>query len=310
MIKHCFILLCSFLLLKDGYAQIGSIKGSVKAPGRQAGLLISLVHAKDSSFAKTTLADDNGKFEFEMLKEGSYKVVIAQSGLQQYSSAIIVILPQQPQMQLEPIVLNEVAANLQEVKVVSKKPFIEKKIDRVVVNPDALIGNAGATSLEVLEKAPGVLVDINGNISLKGKPGVLVFIDDKPTYLSAADLAGYLRSLPGGSIESIEIMPNPPARYDAAGNAGVINIRLKKNKVKGINGALNLSYGQGKYHRTNNSFNINYRVNKFNFFGNAGISDNNSYQDLTITRQYFEPGGAFSSGFKQNSYIKKRAAKL
>ena len=174
-----------------------------------------------------------------------------------------------------------------------------------MLNPDAIIGNAGGNALEVLEKAPGIQVDVNGNISFKGKQGVMVFVDDKPTYMAALDLANYLRSLPAGSIEIVELMSNPPAKYDAAGNSGIINIRLKKNTLKGFNGSLSVSYGQGRYHRTNNSFNINYRLNKINYYANLSWNQNHSYQDLTINRKYFTPSGLYKSAFTQNSYIKR-----
>ncbi|HTG57314.1 MAG TPA: outer membrane beta-barrel family protein [Niabella sp.] len=187
------------------------------------------------------------------------------------------------------------------------RPFIQKKIDRVIVNPDALISNAGTTALDVLEKAPGVLIDIDGNISMKGKSGVVVFIDNKPTYMAAGDLANYLRSLPSGTIDAIELMTTPPAGYDAAGNAGIINIKLKKNTARGLNGGINLSYGQGRYLRSNNSFNFNYRINKFNLFSNFSWNQNNNYQDLTINRYYYKPDGTYNSGFSQNSYIKRKS---
>jgi hypothetical protein len=161
------------------------------------------------------------------------------------------------------------------------------------------IGGADATSFHV---------DINGNISLSGKQGVMVYIDDKPTYLSSVDLANYLRSLPSSTLATIEIMTNPPAKYDAAGNAGIINIKLKRTKTKGVNGSINISYGQGVYAIINNSFNLNYRVNKINFFTNLSYNINNSFQDLYIERQYFKPNtNSLNSTFNQNSYIKKEA---
>lgn len=100
-----------------------------------------------------------------------------------------------------------------------------------MVNVDALITNAGTTALEVLEKSPGVQVDENGGISLRGQSGVVIFMDDKPTYLSGSDLQNYLRSLSSSTLDKIEIMTNPPAKYDAAGNASIINIRTKKTQV-------------------------------------------------------------------------------
>jgi iron complex outermembrane receptor protein len=289
-------------------AQTGKITGKVSTASKTEmdGAVATLLAAKDSAFIKTSFIDSTGRFEFEQLKPGAYLVSISPVGYQKYFSAPVTINNEQEQVQLPEIVLQKDVQALGEVSVTSRKPFVEKKIDRTVINPDALIANAGTNALEVLEKSPGILVDADGNISLKGKSGVLVIIDDKPTYLSAADLAGYLRSLPSGSIDLIEIMTNPPAKYDAAGNAGVINIRLKKNKAVGINGGINLSYGQGKYMRTNNSFNLNYRINKINLFTNISINENNSYQDLTINRYYYNNNGSYNSGFTQNSYIKRQ----
>ncbi|MFT3908531.1 MAG: outer membrane beta-barrel family protein [Ferruginibacter sp.] len=306
MKKHYLFFLLLFMLLgKPLFAQTGTIKGSVTGINDRGAVIVSLLHSADSTLVKNTFCEQDGKFEFVLVKEGSYFISITHIGYESYSGSSIEITVNNNVVELPVISMKASTKNLQEVQVNSKRPFVQRKIDRVLINPDALIGNAGATAMEVLEKAPGVLVDINGNISLKGKQGVLIFIDDKPSYLSAADLAGYLKSLPAGTIETVELMTNPPAKYDAAGNAGIINIKLKKNQVKGFNGGLNLGYGQGRYLRTNNSFNLNYRVNKFNFFTNVSIGQNNSYQDLTIKRYYYAADGTYSSGFIQNSYLKK-----
>ena len=242
------------------YAQdkYGRLMGSVININKEpiVGATIILSKAKDNALIKALLTDANGRFEFENVKFDTCKLSITFVGMGNYTSEFIVLNEQSPNVNLPPIVLSENANALATVEVTANKLFVVQKIDRVVVNPDALIGNAGTTSLEVLEKSPGVTVDINGNVSLKGKPGVVIFIDDKPTYLAAADLANYLRSIPSSSIETIEIMTNPPAKYDAEGNAGVINIKLKKNIAKGFNGGVNLAYGQGFYLRTNNSFNF------------------------------------------------------
>jgi outer membrane receptor for ferrienterochelin and colicin len=101
--------------------------------------------------------------------------------------------------------------------------------------------------MDVLEKSPGIQVDKDGNISLKGKQGVMVMLDGRPTYLSGTELANLLRGMESSQIEQIEIMTNPPAKYDAAGNSGVINIKTKKNKLKGFNGNATATIAQGKY---------------------------------------------------------------
>jgi ferric enterobactin receptor len=192
---------------------------------------------------------------------------------------------------------------LKEVSVSGKKAFTVRKLDRVVVNVDALISNAGTSALEVLEKSPGIQVDQNGTISLKGKSNVTIFIDDKPTYLSGEDLQNYLKSLPSSSLEQIEIMTNPPARYDAAGNGGVINIRTKKGTTRGLNGGFTLAINQGKMTRSPNSFNLNLKDGKMNYFTNLSYNYNHSFSDLDINRRYKNADETTKSFFNQNSFF-------
>jgi iron complex outermembrane recepter protein len=140
-----------------------------------------------------------------------------------------------------------VSKSLTGVTVTAKRPLIEQKVDRTIVNVDASVTNAGTNALEVLEKSPGITVDKDGNISLKGKEGVMVMIDGRPTQLGGEDLANFLRNMSSNQMDQVEIMTNPPARYDAAGNAGIINIKTKKNKAAGYNGTISLGYIQGRY---------------------------------------------------------------
>ncbi|WP_165759068.1 outer membrane beta-barrel protein [Niastella yeongjuensis] len=174
---------------------------------------------------------------------------------------------------------------LKEVTVTAKKPLIRHKADRIIVNVDAMITAAGSNAMEVLAQSPGVFVDMDGNIQLNGKGGVLVLIDDKPTYMSAQDLAAYLRSLPAGMLDKIELISTPPARYDASGGA-VINLQLKKNKTPGFNGIMSIGYNQGVYARSNNSLNLNYRKKKVNVFGNVGYTRDAGYTTETSQRNY------------------------
>lgn len=279
----------------------GIVKDNEKKPLPFAN--VALHKAADSVLVKVVVTEENGTYEFENLTANSYYISISYIGFQKYKSARLDLALNEV-LQIPDIELVN-NTTLAEVTVTYTKPFAEKKIDRTVVNPDALIGNAGTNALEVLEKSPGVQVEQDGAIRLKGKSGVVVFVDDKPTYMSADALTSFLRSLPSSSIESIEIMTNPPAKYDAAGNAGVINIRLKKTTVRGLNGGINLSAGQGFYTRSNNSANLNYRVNKVNLFGNISYNMDNSYQDLVIERNYLQANGNLTSSFRQNTFIKK-----
>jgi len=306
---NCILLFFSFFSIQSLQlvsAQNKTVSGKVTGIDPASPPIVRLCNAADSSLVKAAISDSLGNFEIEISKSGTFLLLIDQIDYQKYISESFQIDSSSSKIELPPIALSAPVTKLEDVVITVKKPFIERKIDRVIVNPDALVGSTGTTALELLEKAPGIIVDFNGNISLKGKSGVQVFIDNKPTYMSQEDLAGYLRSLPSNSIASIEIMTNPPARYDASGNAGIINIILKKLKEKGFNGGITLSYGQGRYMRTNNSFTLNYRVNKINLFTTLGVSQNNSYQDLDINRYYYTPNNQFSSAFLQNSYIKRQ----
>jgi len=299
-----FLSIFAIFISLNLFAQQSSITGTVSGGGEVSGAIVTLLKSSDSSVIKTTLSEANGNFTLSNLMAGNYLLSISHVGyIQYYTNTFSLGVSQQ--LQFEKISLLAASKDLKEITVTGRKQFIERKIDRLVINPDAIIGNAGGNALEVLEKAPGIQVDANGNISYKGKQGVMVFVDDKPTYLAAQDLGNYLRSLPAGSIETVELMANPPAKYDAAGNSGIINIRLKKNTLKGFNGSLSIGYGQGRYHRTNNSFNINYRVNKVNIYANLSWNQNHSYHDLTINRNYFTSTGIYKSAFTQNSYIKR-----
>lgn len=207
---------------------------------------------------------------------------------------------------LETYCLQSHIKTLGQIQVKGKKQLITRKTDRMIVHPDVLISNDGASTLEVLEKVPGVTVDINGNISISGKQNVAIFIDDRPINLSVNELANYLRSIPSSSLDQIEIMTTPPSKYDAEGNAGIINIRIKKNSIKGWNSNMNLSYGKGRHMRSNNNVSIGYRIDKVNLFSNIGFAQNNTYQDLTIWRNYFDQISNPSSAFNQRTLLNQR----
>jgi len=260
---------------------------------------------KDSVLLKTAFSENDGLFSFDKLAYGKYMVKISVVGSPVYKTDTLILDASHMVINLADIRINTGTTNLKEVNISGQKAFIERKIDRTVVNVDALISNAGTTALDVLSKSPGVNVDQNGAISLKGKNSVAIFIDDKPTYLSGSDLENYLRSLPSSSLDQIELMTNPPAKYDAAGNGGIINIKTKKTKTAGFNGGINLSLNQGELSRSNNSFNFNYRKEKINVFGNLSYNLNNSFTDLDLNRKYKSENGSAKSYFNQNSYFRR-----
>ena len=255
---------------------------------------ISLLKAKDSVLVKATATGKDGKFEFDQVANGDYLVLVTSVGFEKNYSASFAINTANPAVQVPAVKMIEAAKGIGGVTVTAKRPFIETKIDKTIVNVDASPTSAGATALEILEKSPGITVSNEGTISLRGKAGVIVMMDGKPTFLSPADLANLLKNTPASAIDQIEIMTNPSAKYDAAGNSGVINIKTKKGRAAGFNGSimvgLTTSYFEDKsgtfyvIPKSQNSINFNYRKNKINFFGNYNPNMFRGRNNLDITR--------------------------
>lgn len=247
---------------------------------------IALLKAKDSSTVKFSVANKDGQFVFEDIASGKYMVSITAVGHEKGFSEPFEVSQSNQNIQLKTIELVISPKSMGNVIITAKKPFIEQKIDKMVINVKSSITSVGSSALDVLEKSPGVTVDKDGNISLKGKQSVMIMMDGKPAYLSGADLVNYLRSLPASAIDQIEIMTNPSAKYDAAGNSGIINIKSEKNRKAGFNGNISTTYQQGKYPKYNNSLNLNYHVGKVNLFFNASTNRWNSFQRLDILRRF------------------------
>lgn len=283
----------------------GKVTGSIKDGGQQKVIdaaSISLLKAKDSSLVKIAVTDKEGNFSIENVKEGSYLVLATSIGHSKTYSQVFTISADQSNANVGTLQLVPADKSLKEVTVVSKKPFIERKADRTVLNVEASISNTGSTALEVLEKAPGVTVDKDGNISLKGKQGVMIMVDGKQTYLSGPELTNMLRNMSSNQLDQIEIMTNPSAKYDAAGRSGIINIKTKKNKQKGFNGSASTAYTQGIYSRTSNSLNLNYKNGKVNLFSTLSANYRNNFQELDIYRRYTNTDKSTKAIFEQNSF--------
>lgn len=269
--------------LKNGKVSGTVIDGNTKTIEAAT---ITLLRATDSSVAKISVADKTGHYAFEGVAEGRYMVSITAVGHNKGFSETFEISPANNAIVLKTIELVPAVKSIGGVTVTAKKPLIEQKLDRTIVNVESSITAVGGSALEVLEKSPGVTVDKDGNISLKGKQGVVIMIDGRPSYLGGADLASLLRSMSASQLEQIEIMTNPPAKYDAAGNSGVINIKTKKNKQFGYNGSLTTGYTQGIYPRFNESGNFNYRNGKVNVFTNLSYNRNHRRESLDISRNF------------------------
>jgi len=273
----------------------GTISGTVAEAGGKpvAAATVSLLQAANGTLVKTALSAADGSFEFASLPNGNYKIQVSASGFENAVVADLVLTDEKNALAAAVPALQPKVKGMEAVTVTAKKPFIEAKADRTIVNVDASPTNAGATALEVLEKSPGISVNNDGIISLRGKSGVLVMMDGKQTFMSPADLANLLKNMPASSIDQIEIMTNPSARFDAAGNSGIINIKTKKGKTAGFNGSIMVGIttsffeSAGNFYvipKSQNSINFNYRKNKFNFFGNYNPNMFRGRSELRINR--------------------------
>lgn len=245
---------------------------------------IILMNAGDSSLVRTAISDAAGKFTIENILAGSYRVSANMISYRKAVSAPFTISAQQPAANLGILQLSIASKALKEVTITSSRPFVERKVDRLVVNVEGSSVAAGSTALEVLQKAPGISVDQNDNISMQGKQGVLVMLDGKQTYMSNSDVANLLKGMPSSQIETIELITNPSARYDASGNSGIINIRTRKSRKAGTNGSVTAGAGLGENHRTNAGVVLNHRNNGINIYGNYNYAYNKRGQDLVINR--------------------------
>ncbi|GAB2578003.1 TonB-dependent receptor domain-containing protein [Spirosoma areae] len=282
---------------------------------------LMLLKAKDSTLVKGAISDAEGKYAFENVGAGKYVVAAQQVGYRKTYTAPFAVDEAHPALELPALALTDETKNLTEVKVVAQKPFIEQQVDRTVVNVEGSIVSSGNTALEVLEKAPGVTIDRqNDQIQLKGKAGVIVYIDGKQTYLSQQEVSNLLKNTPSDNIATIEIITNPGSKYDAAGNSGIINIRMKKNKNFGTNGTFIIGTGYGWVNnlngvrddlpKFNTSLNLNHREGKVNLFGNYSYTNRQSAQQNEINRAilyngrttYFDQYSFRPNNFTGHSY--------
>ncbi|MDB5231679.1 MAG: hypothetical protein JWN76_2484 [Chitinophagaceae bacterium] len=304
------ILLCVLVISPSIYVQaqlqkIGRVSAIVvneqKVPLENA--TIELIRAKDSSLVKVAFTGKNGDMEFDRLALGIYRLRISMVNYMTTISPIFSITTDQFVLQLLPVTLTSKPANMPGVMVSAKKPFIQKLSDRIVVNIENSIVNAGSSALDVLERSPGVSIDQNDMIALRGKQGVIIMIDGKPSPMTGGDLANFLRGLASSAIERIDIITNPSAKYDAAGNSGIIDIRMKKDQRLGANGNITAGYGQGIYPKANAGSTFNYRNKKVNVFGNYNYVYRMNLNHLILDRNFYN-NGVFNGEDNKDNYTK------
>ncbi len=247
-----------------------------------AGASVTLKKSKDSVVVKLEASNANGSYVFKSMPEGRYFVVISHVGYADQPSGVFSLGGSGAQVPA--VSLKKASGNLKEVVVSTRKPLIEVRAEKTVLNIEGSVNAVGQNALELLRKSPGVMVDKDDNLSLSGKNGVQIYIDGRQTPLSGKDLSEYLKTIQSGDIESIEIISNPSAKYDAAGNAGIINIKLKKNKNYGTNGSVTGGYNQGFFPKYNGGLSFNHRDKNINVFGSYNYNNSTDRTFLNLMR--------------------------
>ncbi|MGI4834072.1 MAG: outer membrane beta-barrel protein [Janthinobacterium lividum] len=272
-------------LAQGTYTVRGTVADEHGAPVELA--TVTLHRAADSVVVKTEFSDARGEFLLAAPAAGRYRLSVAQAGYARYWSAPLALAGSE--LRLGPIALpTSASTQLAEVTVTGRKPLFEHQLRGTLVNVADNPLSAGATALDVLGRAPGVTLGSGGSLSLRGRAGLQVVIDGRRTPLAGADLADYLRALPAEQIQSLELLTNPPAQYDAQGGAGVIVINLKKDQRLGTNGSANASYGQGRYGKFVGGLSFNHRGKNYNLYGNYAYAERQQYTDIDFARTFAE----------------------
>jgi hypothetical protein len=250
------------------------------------------------------VTDEAGNFSIATTKTARVKLVVSSLGYTSYSSEEFELLAGL-QKDFGALMLTDELTGLDEVTVNATRPQIIIEPDKTIVNVEGTVMAEGANALDVLGRSPGVFITSDGSINLNGRTGVTVMINDRPMYMSAADLTSFLRSMPADNIKSIEVITSPSARFDAEGAAGVINIQLKKNTVDGVFGNVMLG---GRYNgkaAPNTGVTLNIKKGKWTTNGTFNYNEYVEINDLEITRNFQVEGG--KSTFLQDSRIVERS---
>jgi len=257
---------------------------------------VILINQKDSSMVTGIMASDAGTFSINNFSPGKYLIKTSIIGYKTTFSDPFEIKTSNDHIHVNPIIVEEEEKLLGEVNVVAKKPIYEQQIDRLVVNVENSITSSGITALEILEKSPGVIVDRqNRTLTLGGKEGVLVMINGKESRIPIAAAIDMLNGMSSENIKKIELMTTPPSKYEAEGDAGIINIVLKKDDDFGTNGTYTLGAGMGIDGKLTGSMIINHHLKKFNYFGMYSYSYDNTYQIWNAYRRFNQNGSIYET---------------
>ncbi|MBZ0099592.1 MAG: TonB-dependent receptor, partial [Taibaiella sp.] len=239
--KRLALVALLFIFSLSAYAQDRGIWGRVTSVNTGSeGIMVLLLNSGDSSVIRTAATDSSGDYYMDAPPPGKYFVMATGMGYEHYYGQVFNF--DGSNYHYPDIELRQNARELNEVSVTYTKPMIERKADRIIINTGKMISASGSSVFDMLKKLPGIRITSDDAISMNNKDGILVLIDNRNTNLAMADIISLMKSLPASEIDKVELIFNPPARYDAAGNAGIINLVTKKGVKDGFNGTLTAAY--------------------------------------------------------------------
>ncbi|MDR2920617.1 MAG: TonB-dependent receptor [Tannerella sp.] len=248
---------------------------------------ILLLNHADSTYITGTISDFNGRFEIPNIKSGNYILSFSMMGFKKID--ISQQVGQNTKNELGDIILEEDSYMLSAVTVTGKRPPVKVEPGKMTINLSSALLSTDGNVLDALRKLPGVIVQNDGSIILNGKSGANVLIDDKVTYLSGENLVNYLRSIPAGSVENIELISQPSSKYDASGNSGIINIHKKKIREQGINMAVSSAVERGRHTKGNENLSLSFRHNRLNMYVDYSFYWGKEFAELLVSGYYLDP---------------------
>jgi outer membrane receptor protein involved in Fe transport len=285
MLPIRFIALLVLLITPfSAFSQNGKITGKLTDNKKNplAYATVSVLNV-DSGVINGGISEENGSFIINNLANGKYVLRITALGAVTKFVSDVVVNDAAPVKDVGIITLALATKTLDEVQITGEKNVMEMHVDKKVFNVDKNITTAGGSASDVLSNVPSVSVDVDGSVSLRGKGNVTILIDGKPATLLGGDVATALQSLPATSIENVEVITNPGAKYDAQGITGIINIVTRRDKKFGLNGSVNA--GAGTRDKYNGGINLNAKNEKWNVFFNSNYRNNRNYNRTTTFRQ-------------------------
>jgi outer membrane cobalamin receptor len=300
-----------FTVTAQNLAENSEVRGRiVSAKGSNLEFVtVNILRESDTIPLRTVVSDTAGVFVFKEVPQGSYSLTATLVGFKKHQEAAFKVTPGGP-LNLGNIVLAETAGTLNQVVVTAKRPLIERKLDRTILNVENSILATGSSAFEVLQMAPGVSIVGDASIELFGKGNPLIMIDGKPTYLSIDQLTTMLKGMPSDQISKIEVISQPSARYDAAGVSGIINIVTKRKQTQGWTGSVSGGAGYARRGKYRGSLNLAYKGEDFAFTVDYSNTYNNSIRYLDINRivndngttTYFDRSGSFNDKMRGNNF--------